>query len=114
MVVQVHESQIVTPAAYLLFYRRRTDKVLGESTMIRVTEHISKISTESYDKMNLTSSLNKVSDLSMSDEKPILDLYNISMPNTLSMTHIDLSIRTPDDSINSNSQDSEESEKNNI
>ncbi|EMR09991.1 hypothetical protein PNEG_01749 [Pneumocystis murina B123] len=111
LVVQIHESQIVTPAAYLLFYRRRTDKVLGESTMIKITEYISKISTESYDKMNVTSSLNKVSDLSMSDEKSILDPYNISMPNTLSMTHIDLSIRTPDDSINSNSQDSEESEK---
>lgn len=110
LVMRVHKSQIVTPAAYLLFYRRRTDKVLGESTMMKITEYISKISTKPYDKLNI-SSLNKVSDLSMSDEKSILDPHMISIPNMLSMTHVDLSIRTPDESINSNSQDSVESEK---
>ncbi|KAG5437274.1 hypothetical protein PCANB_001067 [Pneumocystis canis] len=112
LVVRIHESQIVTPAAYLLFYRRRTDKVLGEFTMNKITEYMSKIPTEPYDKINITSSLNKVSDLTMSDEKFILDPCTASMPNMpSSMTHIDLSIRTPDDSINSNSQDSIESEK---
>ncbi|KAG4304958.1 hypothetical protein PORY_001633 [Pneumocystis oryctolagi] len=112
LVVRVHESQIVTPAAYLLFYRRRTDKALGGSTMTKITEYISKISTEPHDKMHTASSLNKVSDLAMSDEKFILDSRPISMQNTQSnMIHIDLSIRTPDDSINSNSQDSMGSEK---
>lgn len=112
LVMKVHESQIVTPAAYLLFYRRRTDKVLGESTMAKITEYLSKISTEPCDKINVTSSLNKVSDLTMSDEKFILDPHTISMPNMPSnMTHVDLFIRTPDDSINSNSQDTIESEK---
>ncbi|KAG5439993.1 hypothetical protein PCK2_000685 [Pneumocystis canis] len=112
LVVRIHESQIVTPAAYLLFYRRRTDKVLGEPTMTKIAEYMSKIPTKSYDSTNIASSLNKVSDLTMSDEKFILDPRTTSIPNMPSgMTHIDLSIRTPDDSINSNSHDSIESEK---
>ncbi|KAG5517949.1 hypothetical protein PMAC_000404 [Pneumocystis sp. 'macacae'] len=112
LVVQVHESQIVTPAAYLLFYRRRTDKVLGESTMTKITEYISKISTESYDKINATTPLTKSLGPAMLNEKFVSDPRTISMLNMQSnMTHIDLSIRTPDDSVNSNSQDSIESGK---